>query len=155
MDVSIEKQGMLHIFHWEMIEITNFHELPDSIRYEDMKKYFIEYLKYYSNNTNQANILYALSELLELADRQWHTYKILDGDIKSQLEKYLKAIINFEDAEIMDYALSIIPLIGMSSLFNYIEIHKCGIKNKNILSIITEAELEYKGNVENPYTGMK
>lgn len=135
--------------------MTNFHELPDSIRYEDMKNYFIEYLKYYSNNTNEANIHYALSELLELADRQWHTYKILDAGIKSQLEKYLKAIINFEDAEIMDYTLSIIPLIGMSSLFDYIEIHKCDIQNKCVLSIITEAELEYKENIENPYTGMR
>lgn len=136
-------------------EMTNFHELPESIRYEDMKNYFIEYLKYYSNNTNQTNIHYALSELLELADRQWHTYKILDGGIKSQLEKYLQAIINFEDAEIMDYTLSIIPLIGMSSLFDYIEIHKSDIQNKYVLSMITEAEVEYKGNVENPYTGMR
>lgn len=119
-----------------------------------MKNYFIEYLRYYSNNTNQANIHYALSELLELADRQWHTYKILDNRIKNQLEKYLKAIINFEDVEIMDYILSIIPLIGMSSLFDYIEIHKCNIQNTYVLNIITEAELEYKGNVENPYSGM-
>ena len=135
--------------------MTNFHKLPDSIRYEDMKNYFIKYLEYYSNNINQENIHYALSELLELADRQWHTYKILDSGIKRELEKYLKNIINFEDVEIMDYTLSIIPLLGMSSLWDYIETNKCDIENKYVLHIIMEAEHEYKENVENPYTGMK
>lgn len=138
----------------EINEMTNFHELPDSVRYEDMRNYFIEYLKYYSNNTNQANIHYALSELLELAERQWHTYKMLDDEIKSQLEKYLKAIVDFEDTEVMDHMLSIIPLLGMKSLLDYFEIHKCDIQNEDVLSMITEAEFEYKETVENPYSGM-
>ena len=45
--------------------MTNFHELPDSIKCDDMKNYFIEYLIYYSSNTNEKNVYYALSELLE------------------------------------------------------------------------------------------
>ena len=50
--------------------MTKFHELPDSIECDKMKEYFEEYLSYYCNNTNSANVDHALSELLELADRQ-------------------------------------------------------------------------------------
>ena len=55
----------------------------------------------------------------------------------------------------MDYILSIIPLLGMASLFDYIEIHKCDIRNKDVLRIIKESEYEYKQNVDEPYAGMR
>ena len=40
---------------------------------------------------------YALSELLELADRQWHTYEPLEESVKEKADKYLKSVIDFED----------------------------------------------------------
>ena len=50
------------------------------------KKYFEEYLSYYCNNTNSENVNYALSELLELADRQWHIYELLEECVKEKVE---------------------------------------------------------------------
>ena len=134
--------------------MTRFHELPDSIDSDEIKNYFIQYLIYYCNNTDITNIYYALNELLELADRQWHTYQILDSAIVYQLEKYLESIIDFDDEEIMDYILSIIPRIGMKSLFDYILENKGCIHKKSILDNVNESEIEYGCTVDNPYAKM-
>ena len=134
--------------------MTKFHALPDSIEYAKMKELFEEYLSYYCNNTNSENMNYALSELLELADRQWHTYQLLEEGIKEKVERYLEAIIDFEDAEIMDYILCIIPRIGLSNLFRYILQNKNAIQNQDILLNIIESENEYGDDVDNPYSGM-
>lgn len=77
--------------------MTKFYELPDSIECDKMREYFEEYLSYYSNNTDSSNVDYALSELLGLADRQWHTYELLEESIKEKVGKYLKSVIDFED----------------------------------------------------------
>ena len=134
--------------------MTKFHELPDAIECGKMKEYFEEYLSHYSNNTKSENVNYALSELLELADRQWHTYQLLEECVKEKVERYLEEIIDFEDAEIMDYILCIIPRIGLSNLFSYILQNKSSIQNREVLLNITESENEYGGNVDNPYSGM-
>ena len=75
--------------------MTKFHELPDAIECGKMKEYFEEYLSHYSNNTKSENVNYALSELLELADRQWHTYQLLEECVKEKVERYLEEIIDF------------------------------------------------------------
>ena len=134
--------------------MTRFHELPDAIECGKMKEYFEEYLSHYSNNTKSENVNYALSELLELADRQWHTYQLLEECVKEKVERYLEEIIDFEDVEIMDYILCIIPRIGLSNLFSYILQNKGSIQNREVLLNITESENEYGGNVDNPYSGM-
>ena len=134
--------------------MTKFYKLPDSIEYDKMKEYFREYLSYYCNNTNSANVKYALSELCELADRQWHTYKVLEDSIREMIEKYLKTVIDFEDEEIMDFILCIIPRIGLSNLFSYILHNKGVIHNNVVLLNIEESEKEYGDSVNNPYSGM-
>lgn len=134
--------------------MTKFHELPDSIEGGKIKEYFDEYLSYYCNNTNSENVYYALSELLELADRQWHTYELLEECVKEKVERYLKAVIDFEDVEIMNYILCIIPRIGLSNLFRYILQNKNTIQNQEILLNIIESENEYGDDVDNPYSGM-
>lgn len=134
--------------------MTSFHELPDSMASGSLKQCFIQFLIYYSNHTDVTNVCYALSELLELADRQWHTYELLDKDIKEQLERYLKSVIDLENEEIMDYILCIIPRIGMGSLFDYILLNKSNIHNKVVLENICECETEYDKDVNNPYAGM-
>lgn len=134
--------------------MTKFHELPDSIECGKMKEYFEEYLAYYGNNTNSENMKYALSELFELADRQWHTYQLLEESVKKKVERYLENVIDFEDSEIMDYILCIIPRIGLSNLFSYILENKNAIQNREILLNIMESEDEYGDTVDNPYSGM-
>lgn len=132
--------------------MTKFYELPDSVEYDRLKDYFADFFECYCNNGT--DILYALNELLELADRQWHTYELLEKGVKEQVEKYLMSVIDFEDEEIMDCILCIIPRIGLGNLFRYILHNKSLIHNQVVLLNITESEKEYGESVDNPYSGM-
>lgn len=134
--------------------MTEFYKLPDYIEPEILKEKFIEFLVYYSNNTTKENINYALNELLELSDRQWNTYKILDDELKVCIEKYIISIINLEDEDIMDCILCIIPRIGLDKLYIYIYNKKDTIVNKYVVENIIESEIEYGKNIKNPYSDM-
>lgn len=120
----------------------------------DLTNEFIEFLIVYANNTKKENINFVLEELIDLANRQWHQYKLLDLEVRKQLEKYILSVIDFEDESIMDYILSIIPLLGLKSLFDEIIQKKETISNEVVIANINDAEKEYGCNVENPYSGM-
>lgn len=100
--------------------MTEFYRLPDNIESDILKEKFDEFLVYYSNNTTKENIDYALNELSELADRQQHTYKALDNELRADIEKYILSIIDLENEDIMDTVLCIVPRIGLDSLYKYI-----------------------------------
>lgn len=134
--------------------MTEFYKLPDNIESDILKEKFGEFLVYYSNNTTKENIDYALNELSELADRQQHTYKALDDELRADIEKYILSIIDLENEDIMDTVLCIVPRIGLDSLYKYIYNKKATIVNKKVVEIIIESEIEYGENVGNPYSGM-
>lgn len=134
--------------------MTEFYKLPDYIKCDELKEKFIEFLVRYNNNTTNANINYALDELSELSDRQWHTYEILDDEITTQIENYLFLVINLENESIMDSIIYIIPRLGLEKTFLYLLEKKASIANKNVVQNIHEAEMEYGKNVSNPYANM-
>lgn len=135
--------------------MTEFYKLPDYMKVEEIRKCFIEYLIYYVNNTSSDNIEYALNELLELSDRQWNTYELIDYDLKSQIEKYLIQVLNFQNEEVVDLVLCIIPRLGLENAFLFVQRNKVYITNKKILDNIKAAEEEYGKDVKNPYFGME
>lgn len=146
---------MTHIFRLkEIIKLTHFNELPDFLDKSTLKNCFINFLITYANNTNSNNVSYVLEELLELADRQWHTYELLDNDVKNQLEKYIINILDFENEEIMDYIMCIIPRIGLKKVYDYIVNIKDSITNCNVKKILEESISEYGDSVSDPYSGM-
>jgi hypothetical protein len=135
--------------------MTHFSNLPDYMDYNELSQCFIDYLIMYTNNTSSDNVYCALEELLELADRQWHTYELLDNEIKKQLTNYLKTVMDFDDKKIMHYILRIIPCLGMEELFSYIVNNKSFIQNLDVLHEVRLSEKEYGKTVNNPYSGME
>lgn len=134
--------------------MTEFYKLPDNIKSDMLKEKFIEFLVCYNNNTAKENINYVLDELLELSDRQWNTYENLDNEVKCRIEKFLISIIDFENENIMDSILCIIPRLGLENLFLYVLSKKDMIVNKNVVQNIIESEIEYGKTVNNPYADM-
>lgn len=133
--------------------MTEFFKLPDYIEVEELKQYFIKFLENYANNISDYNE-YALEELIELADRQWHTYELLDSEIRALIEEYLIQILNFDEKAIDDI-LYIVPRLGLKRTFDNIIRQKKHIKNAKILNSINEAEKEYGEHVENPYWSLE
>ena len=132
--------------------MTNYYDLPDYMEVEDIKKYFTEFIDTYGNS--RTNVEYALDELIELSDRQWNTYEIIDETTKNNIVRYLFNIISLESETIMDRILLIIPRLGLKIIFDYIVKEKSKILNKNVIKEIEESVIEYGQHVENPYWDM-
>ncbi|MCM1181376.1 MAG: hypothetical protein NC347_14055 [Clostridium sp.] len=93
--------------------------------------------------------------LYEMAGNKMTRFSTLPDSLEcDKLKGYLKSIINFEDEEMMDYILCIIPRLGMGNLFDYILKNRTNIHNENVKINIREAESEYGCNVDDPYAGV-
>ena len=135
--------------------MTEFFKLPDGMNKRELKQCFLDFLEVYAKSTSTQNIEYALSELLELADRQWHTYELLDEDIKRQIEHYIIYHLEFQDEEMVDTVLCIVPRLSLGKVFQYLQQKRKYIKNECIVADIVDAEKEYGAHVENPFYGLE
>ncbi len=70
-------------------------------------------------------------DLAELSDRQWHSYEIIDGELKQRIENWIEKSWVLDSEE---YIRSIIFVIGALGL---------------------RGGFELEDNVDNPYSGMK
>ncbi len=75
------------------MKLEYYQSLPDYMAVKELKILFRNILSEIKNSNS--NLEESLGILLELADRQWHTYEVLDEPIKSELEEWLLSIIDF------------------------------------------------------------
>jgi hypothetical protein len=106
-------------------------------------------------NSQNIDIEGALEALLELSDRQWHTYELLDSNVKNKVELWIISICNKESIENIDFITSIVGRLGLVKAFEYMKNLLDGNLTNEIRVIIHEAITELDGHVEDPYFGMK
>ena len=95
-----------------------------------------------------------LEYIYELSVRYWHTYKVMDINLKKQVSIYLIERCDYESYEIMDIITAIIPLLGLQEVWNKILKDKPKILNFRIVALIDETIDDYGFNVEDPYSNM-
>ena len=132
---------------------TNYAALPDYLEYDEVRGYFVEFLNIYSNVEKDC-FESALLELMELSDRQWHTYKLIDKEIKTKISGFLMSVMDVEDYKCMSLILCIIPRLGLGDIFEYIVERKDRIRNPEVVTDIEASIKEYGANVDDPYFGM-
>ena len=126
---------------------SNYKSLSNSLESEALEPYFREFLSIYRDKPKTKK---ALSELYELAYRQWDTYEALNEEVAQALSEYLISAINFNSYEIMDTIISIVEKLSLKRVFDYILQQKRVVKNKSVLTLIEEAE-EYGSRIEDPF----
>lgn len=130
-----------------------FKSLPDYMSTTQLRELFNEFLS--SNSLNDNEIGVALESLVELADRQWHTYELLDFDLRNEIEEWLIGICNKESIHDIELISLIIGRLGLVKVY----IHLKNLLNENvsddIKTVIHEMVDELDGHVQDPYHGMK
>lgn len=130
-----------------------YRALPDYMPVEELKKLFYDFLNRVM--ASEYDLVEALESLLELADRQWHTYELLDQDIKNEIEDWLISVNDFNSEEVIEYVTSIIGRLGLVKLYAIV---KASLKNnlrKEVQKVIEETVKEIDEHAEDPYFGMK
>jgi hypothetical protein len=131
----------------------NYESLPDYLSVNELETLFNNLLRYI--RTANYDLEDTLEALYELADRQWHTYQLLNETIKLEIEDWLISIVDFNSAEIIDCITSIIGYLGLSSLYETIKATLIKDLNEEVRQIITETIKEFDAHVEDPYYGMR
>ena len=93
--------------------------------------------------------------MLELSDRQWHTYELINECLKNRIETWLINVNDFNSEEVVEYETSIIGRLGLTKLYDIMKDSLKGNLEKEIQQIIEETVREIDEHVEDPYYGMK
>jgi flagellar biosynthesis component FlhA len=129
-------------------------QLPDKVSAEELKELFNSFLDYIEKEEQQDAM--GISEaLLELADKQWHTYKILDEVTKNRIEKWIFQNWNTSSADLVDVILSIIGYLGLEENYKMVKQELDKSIQPEVRKMIMDAIEEYGESVSDPYSGMK
>lgn len=130
----------------------NYENLPEGMSLEEVRRCLTEFLFDYQNVAEDER-LYAFEQLLEISERE--TYELLDEAIILAVSDFVISNINYEDFEIMDIVLSIIPALGLKKAWDIILEKRETIKNTEVVKMINECNMEYGDTVADPYSGYR
>ena len=134
--------------------LKEYSDLPDYMTVEDLEKYFTELINYAIkiSGIDDESIAEAL---YELSDRQWHTYELINKDIKDSIEEWINKVWNTNSTELID---SITSIIGMLGLVKSFELVKKSINEDiscEVREILKMTIKELNIHVGDPYSGMR
>ena len=150
-DVTTFLDGKVELKICDEIMPTDYSQLKDCLSIEELEYCFSEFLDKYTGFCDTA---FALDELFELADRQWHTYKLLNSELRERIDDYVIGVIDYDNMDVMESIMTIIPRLGLVKAYNTVVCHKDKITDKRILQLVQDCIREYGDNVDNPYSGM-
>lgn len=97
-----------------------------------------------------------LDLLYELSDHQWHNYDTLDLTLKKRLEHWIISNFDLRDFELVDHLFFIIGSLGLTKVFSkLVEVSLDKELSEKLRHEILEFSKEVKGDVSDPYSGMK
>lgn len=115
--------------------MQDFSEINDFLSKEEIKKYIDDFLVSHQS-LNDESIIDAFDQLCELADRQCNTYTILEKEYQDKITRFIKKYIKFNDIEVMDAVLYIIPNLGLKDAFQFILKNRYKIKKTRNYKIV-------------------
>lgn len=136
-----------------MKKLEYYSALPDSMLEGDIRSELVALLRDFENQ--DLGRLEFSKSLLELSDRQWHTYTILDFELKCQVEEVLKLIWDGQDLELVEIIIGVVARLGLEEVYNFVRTYPVEKLSLKVSSEIKVALAEIGNSVSDPYSGMK
>jgi len=132
-----------------MIAIEDIYELPEGVTADFINPYFRLVIKWDGGFEEKLNLL------LELSDKQWHTYSLLDYETRHFLDKWITSNWDFTSFNQAETITSIASLLGLEGVL----VMSKEVLNENISEDVRE-EIEsfideLNENINDPYSGMR
>jgi hypothetical protein len=137
----------------DMKDFGYYASLPDSMTIEEVNAEFAELLDGIESKKISNDVF--VSSLLELSDRQWHTYSVLNACTKKKIEDCLMSVWNGKDLELVGNIIGIMVRLGLEGINAFLT--SCSPKNVSpeVFSEISLALSELGGSVSDPYSGIR
>jgi hypothetical protein len=136
------------------MNLAKFENLPDSLNPEEIRRLFKELLSIQNAHDLEHSVRLAHA-MDEIADRQWHTYALLDDRTRTEINNW---VMSQWDPGSLQKTRSLISIIAKLGLVNAAKL----LKRDVVLPIpvevkneIEDALREFGTNVDDPFFGMR
>jgi len=136
-----------------MKDFSYYCSLPDSMSEAELYVEFLEVVE--SSADAKCNIIDVVNILLELSDRQWHTYTILCDSLRNKLEGVLISCWDGGDLECVEGAIAVTAKLGLVGFLNFISDQDIENLSSKVAEEIRGAMTEFGDSVGDPYSGMQ
>ena len=135
-----------------MIEQSSYYSnLPDSISVDELREEFLYIVDGVHAYKHKAVFM---ENLLELSDRQWHTYTVLCDELKRKVEGVLISSWDGFDFDVADAAISVCARLGLVSFFEFMKNQSALDMSPDVFAQVNIAIVEFGNDIGNPYSGM-
>ncbi len=131
---------------------SNYFKLPDYMEVDEVAHYFDEFFDLYEHDHEGT---YYLDELCQLADRQWHTYEIIDDKRKERIEQFLLDTIDYTSLQKVEATFPIVLMLGLQKVYNVILDQRKNIVNPEILKEINSCVNLCGLDISDPYSSLR
>lgn len=136
-----------------MKNFSYYCSLPDSMSVDEL---YVEFLEVVEGSADaKCNKSDVVNVLLELSDRQWHTYTILCDSLQNDLESILISYWDGSDLEFVEGAIAITARLGLVGFFDFISSRDVESLSSEVAEEIRGAIAEFGGSVGDPYSGVQ
>jgi hypothetical protein len=132
----------------------DYRELPDGMTSADVAVVFERLLAKATASDPPPDEQIA-EALCEVADRQWHTYGILRSDLLSSIEQWLQDHWRTESDEYVAHLVCVITRLGLQSLMQRVQHSLRENVPTDVRERLQDLWEETRGDVTDPYRGMK
>jgi hypothetical protein len=133
--------------------LKRYQNLPDYMGVCELDALFTEFLK--TAGTCECGLTEKLEALLELSDRQWHTYELLNQNTRNDIEAWLMNVLNFDSVEVTELIALTVGRLGLGKLYCIIKVALNDNLKKEVRQVIEQTVKELDGHAEDPFFGMR
>ena len=146
-----------------MYDLYNYYKsLPDYLSVEEVRKHIQNLLEVFEDNRTDMGDF--IKSLKQLSDRQWHTYTLLDSELRSKIDTIISSIMMQKDFYHIDLllfrnVLSTIGNLGLTKSYNLLRtsVYESADSEKKheIKRLVDQIEKFSNGDVEDLYSDLK
>jgi hypothetical protein len=135
-----------------MKSFTYYASLPDSMTVDEVEAEFKELLSGLESQT--VNSACFVKPIMELSERQWHTYSVLSFCVRARVEDYLLSVWDGNDLELVEDFIGIMVRLGLERINIFLRSFEEKDVPSEVFNEISLALSELGGSVSDPYSGM-
>lgn len=127
--------------------------LPDFMTKEELETAFTELLDEFEPEKNGSAVL--IKSLVQLSERQWHTYSLLDDSLRERIEHCLLCLWSGHDLKQAEEVISIMASLGLEAINTFLASRSPKDVSPEVFNEISLALSELGSSVSDPYIGMR
>lgn len=136
------------------MELNKIEELPDYMDPRDIKSKFIEVINYHNLNARENKIEIG-EALTQLSERQWHTYELIDSELRMLIEEWITKNIDVYSCESINSIAGIILSLGLSNSYSILKDFLKKDLDTDYYKLIQEIVKEYGDDISDPYASLR